>query len=326
MPFRVLYAIAAFVCGSSLLAACGGGGADSGTFVPPKAGKRGLPGVPAGKRARGQNDPFEARAGYDLPFLPLTFSINDNLDFTVEYNGKLVTPIGTFHLSAEGDLTSDRDRPLPPEPGDVSQLVICRDGPDKQPCQAFKISTGRRLHIVMNGNFIQDAEPNRILIHAGSGSKITVSDAGPPAPVGAHGPARIAIEETDFNETSAATDVDLERRKGGTSDDLSYDHITGKLALIGGAKISQLARYREKSGSWVKDAGINLGKKIPGENECLQTPQAGWKSTFTDDDLKADTIITCVKTAEGEIGYLVIGRDRDRKPVAYHVYSYVWVR
>jgi len=282
--------------------------------------------MPAAPRTRGRTSPFEARVGYDLPFLPITFSIDNDLNFKIEYDGKLVTPLGTFRYGTEGNLTSDRDNPLPPESGDVAQLIICRDGQEAQPCRAFKIGTGRKLHIAMNGRFIQDAERNRFVIHAAPGSTITVSDAGPPAPTGAHGPARIAIEEIDFSETSAATIVDLEHGQGGTTNDLSYDHITGELTPISGAKISKLVRYREKKGGWTRDAGINLGKKVPGENECLRTPQNDWKSTFARDDLKADTVIACVKTSEGEIGYLVIGRDRDEKPVAYHVYSYVWVR
>ncbi|MCO6003388.1 hypothetical protein NE236_00150 [Actinoallomurus purpureus] len=121
-----------------------------------------------------------------------------------------------------------------------------------------------------------------------------------------------------------ATNVDLDHDQRGNTGDLSYDHVTGDLQPANGARISRLARYREKD-DW-SGTGIKLGDKVPGEYECLQTPAKEWRQRFTRDDLAADTIVACVKTAEGELGYLVIGRNPHHKPVAYHVYSYVWVR
>ncbi|MCO5989922.1 hypothetical protein NE235_27795 [Actinoallomurus spadix] len=255
--------------------------------------------------------------------MPIMLSIDDGFHISVETSGRLVTPLGTFHLGAEGDLTDQNNKPLPAQPGDVTQLIICRSGSAGQ-CQGYQIGTGRRLHIEMDGHFTADVERKRIVIRAEPGSRITVSDSGPPAPVGARGPARIAIAEFDFNETGQATNVDLDRDQGGNTDDLSYDHVTGDLQPANGARFARLTRYREKK-HWFS-TGISLGDKVPGENECLRTPADQWRQRFTGNDLAADTIIACVKTAEGELGYLVIGRDPHRKPVAYHVYSYVWVR
>jgi hypothetical protein len=36
--------------------------------------------------------------------------------------------------------------------------------------------------------------------------------------------------------------------------------------------------------------------------------------------------LACVGTAEDDFGYVVIGRDRAKRPISYYVYSYVRVR
>jgi len=36
--------------------------------------------------------------------------------------------------------------------------------------------------------------------------------------------------------------------------------------------------------------------------------------------------MTCIKTVEADLGYLIVRAERDEKPIGYHIYSYVWVR
>lgn len=115
-------------------------------------------------------------------------------------------------------------------------------------CQAYQIGTGRKIHIEMNGSFVQDVERNRITIEAAPGSTIKLTDNGPPTKLEAFGPARVDVEEFHFNETSEDTDVDLERSRSGTTTDLSYDHITTELKPIHGAKVGLHVRYAQLVG------------------------------------------------------------------------------
>lgn len=318
---------AALIFGLLTLTACGtdAPSVDSGTFVPPRAGERGLPKPAPGKLQGSSRSAPMGQLAYQLPILPIKFSIDKDLNIAVTYDGKIVTPLGIFEVS--GGRAMDREnRPLPPGSADVTQVIICREGVPGHSCEGYSIDTERKLHIVMDGRFVQDIERNRIIIHAKAGSTITVTDSGPPAKVGPYGPPRLDIEEFEFTLTSSAVEVDLEHRQGGTEVDLSYNHLTGGLKLINGTQIGGLRKYRESGGSWFRAAGIHLRDKLPGEYECLKTPRNNWRNAFGAEDLVADTIITCVKTAEGDLGYLVIGRDREQKPVAYHVYTCIWVR
>jgi hypothetical protein len=176
----------------------------------------------------------------------------------------------------------------------------------------------------MNGQFQMTVERNRTTLDASPGSTVTVTDAGPPVKTGPHPAARIDIEEFDFSANSSDTEVDLERSQSGATNDLAYDHMTGELRPINGAKISNIKQYGGvRNALW----GNGLPKMdLPGENDCAQTKPSAWQSAFSENDLKADIIVTCIETAESDFGYLVIGRDRSAKPVGYHVYTYTWVR
>ncbi|HEU5156784.1 MAG TPA: hypothetical protein VFU43_07280 [Streptosporangiaceae bacterium] len=307
-----------------VLMACGGPSVDSGTFVPPKAGERGLPKQIAKTQRSSRSAPM-GHVAYQTPILPIKFSIDSDFNIAVTYEGRIVTPLGTFELSG-GAVKDRQNQALRAEPADVTQMIICRDVRTDGDCQGYRIDTGRKLHIVMDGRFVQDIERNRIILRAKAGSTITVTDNGPPRKVVPHGPARIDIEEFEFTSTSEPIEVDLERRQGGTTPDLSYSHLTGELAPINGTRIAGIKKYREKKGRWLRAPGIQLQDKLPGEYECLKIQRDAWQHRFGPKDLVADTVIACVKTAEGDLGYLVIGRDRAQKPVAYYVYSYTWVR
>jgi hypothetical protein len=259
------------------------------------------------------------------PILPIKFTLDAQFNVQATFEGNLISPLGDFELGSDG-VSLTHGRPLRAEPSDVTQLIICRNEAAPRHCKGYRIGTGRKLRIVMDGNFVQDVEQNRIVINAVPGSMVTVTDDGPPHSTYVHGPARVDVEEFDFSATSNAVEVDLEQRQAGTKNDLAYDHMTGDLKLINGTRISKLVKYGEKKGGWFHDPGIRLDNRLPGENECSLTPRDDWKSSFTQKDLHADTIVSCVKSAEGDLGYLVIGRDRAAKPIAYHVYSYTWVR
>ena len=64
----------------------------------------------------------------------------------------------------------------------------------------------------------------------------------------------------------------------------------------------------------------------PSEHECLQRRREDWSNIFDKDDLKKTYSIFCIKTAEGDLGFLFVEPDFDQKPLAYYVYTYTWVR
>jgi hypothetical protein len=145
----------------------------------------------------------------------------------------------------------------------------------------------------------------------GNGSSTTLT---------AHGPARIDVKEFQFQETSLETAVDLERSPAGGIADLSYDHFTGELKPINGARV---ALYAKDSGWW----GDEPSKRsdYPGEEECRGNRAEG-QNVFSADDLKAKFSIFCIKTAENHDGFLLIRPVAEAKPDAYYVYTYTWVR
>lgn len=164
-------------------------------------------------------------------------------------------------------------------------------------------------------------------IEAGShGLAARPTETGGPAPIGhiAFQPPllpitfSIDVEEFRFHESSEEAEVDLERSRSGTETDLAYDHITGELKPIHGAKVSVYSTY-----SWTEPDTRN---DYPGEKECLETPDENWKDSFSTDDLENKYIIACIKTVEGDLGFLLISPDTAQKPVAYYVYTHTWVR
>jgi hypothetical protein len=274
---------------------------------------RGLP-----ERPRGTGGPSPlGHIAYQPPLLPITFTIDTDGKIKVAVATRLVNVLGTVTVSG-GIVTTPTGERLPPEPADVTQLIICQQDSAGQRCEAYQIGTGRKIRIEMNGNFVQDVERNRIVIEAALGSIIEVTDSGPPTKLEAFGPARLAVEEFRFHETSEETDVDLERSRSGTTTDLSYDHITADLKPIHGAKISIYESYR-----WTEP---DVRNDYPSELECLQVPAEDWKDAFSKDDLDHKYIVACIKTAEADMGFLLIEPDTDKKPVAYYVYTHTWVR
>lgn len=126
------------------------------------------------------------------------------------------------------------------------------------------------------------------------------------------------MEEFRFSEFGDETDVDLERSRSGTTAGLSYDHISGTLKPIHGAKV-----FTYETCNWGSPSEEN---DYPSEEECLQGSPEGWREAFGSDDLKAKYGIFCIKTAEGDADFLFIEPDLDQKPVAYYVYAHTWVR
>lgn len=302
MRERVRVAAALVTC-LLVLAACG--------FGPGSEGLPGRPGDTGGPTPRGH-------VAYQLPFLPVTFSIDTSGNIAVIVNpARLVTLLGTVTVGG-GIFKDPAGKQLPaPQIADVTQLAICQKGSTEKPCQAYQIGSGRKIHIEMNGSFVQDIERSRITIAASPGSIIHVTDNGPPTKLESFGPARADVEEFRFSEFGDETDVDLERSRSGTTTDLSYDHISGTLKPIHGAKISMYETYDWSSPSERND--------YPSEEECLQRPPEDWRDAFGN-DLKAKYGIFCIKTAEGDVGFLFIEPDLDQKPVAYYVYTHTWVR
>jgi len=273
------------------------------------------------KNATGDPTPPMGHIAYQPPLLPITFSVDANGNIKVGINANLVTPLGTVTVSGS-IVRSAAGNLLPLQPADVTQLIICQKDSAGQRCEAYRIGTGRKIRIEMNGRFIQIVERNRIIIDAEPGSTIEVTDNGPPTKkFEAFGPARIGIEEFNFHETGEEAEVDLERSHAGVITDLSYDHISAELKPIHGAKVTTFKTY-----SWYKWNEPDERSDYPSEQECLQRRPEDWKDAFSEEDLNAKSLISCIKTAEGDLGFLFIKPDSDQKPAAYYVYAYIWVR
>jgi hypothetical protein len=278
----------------------------------------GLPERPPPGVAAGLETP-RGHISFQPPFLPISLEF-DGQSLKAELESKIITPIGTVKLGGStGEVIQQDGKPLPAEPADVTQLIVCQQGSNGQSCDATRINTGRKITVEMNGKFVQEVERNRIVIHASPGSSVKLTDSGPPSKKDdVRGPARADIEEFDFHSTSPDTDVDLERSQGGVHADLRYDHVTGVLSMINGAKLAPYDVY-----SWSKPSKAT---DYPGEAECLGMEQDKWVERLDEDQLESEHVIVCVKTAEGDLGYLLIVPNRELKPVAFFVYSYTWVR
>lgn len=133
----------------------------------------------------------------------------------------------------------------------------------------------------------------------------------------ARGPADVNLKEFTFEETGQHTVVDLERTPG--TADLSYDHITGVLKPINGAKVSL---YNRDDGFWESEPGVR--SDYPGEQQCREKSDGDWRDVF--DNLETSFNIYCIQTAENSYGFLYIVPIENQKPNAYYVYTYTWVR
>ena len=138
-----------------------------------------------------------------------------------------------------------------------------------------------------------------------------------------HGPACRDVTEFEFQEAGQITTADLEHSPAGGTVDLSYDHFTGELKPINGARV---ALYYKDNG-WPGWLGNEPGTRsdYPGEQEC-QGKRNEELDTFSKEDLAAEFSIFCIKTAEGHDGFLIVRLIAKQKPAAYSVYTYIWVR
>ena len=257
---------------------------------------------------------------YQPPFGPVTVGYDlVKRRFFVAVGGQFAVPlVGTFKYSA-GVVTaadgSSKDQELQPPAADESQIIVCHGGTADQICDAFELKSGRRLRASTDGHVEVFIERGRVQMVASPGATITITDVSPPRDTHARGPARIAIERVTFNETGGLTELDVERRHSGRDTDLAYDHVTGMLTLINGAEVSRV-RTPDILGVLNRDA-------IPGEQECVESKD--WERSFGNEPLKCP-LVACLKTAEGDMGYVVIWPHTDKKPVELELYSYVWVR
>jgi hypothetical protein len=136
--------------------------------------------------------------------------------------------------------------------------------------------------------------------------------------------ARIDIESWSFTPEGSYTEIDLENGQGGVENDLAYDHVTGAMYGVNGAKVADIKNYGTAQNFWHQDVLPKMD--LPGEEDCAQLPPSAWRTSFTPAELDADVTVACIFTAKQDFGYLVIGRDPTTKPISYYVYSYIWVR
>ncbi|MGW6934639.1 hypothetical protein ACWGE0_31575 [Lentzea sp. NPDC054927] len=318
---RRLRTALAVLCSVLMIASCSVYSDDEiGDGSAPEAGENGLPELPDDQR--GNDRPPVGLIGFQPPLLPITFKLTTDGKFAISVGGQFVTPFGVIKIGIGQELASVRgadDRVLPTPPADVTELIICQEGPPPSPCQGYTIRSGRKLRVDINGKVVQHIETDRQVIEVAPGTTINVTDDGASTKTGMPGPARIAIEEFKFHETSKDSEVDLERSHSGTRNDLSYDHITGDLRTVNGAKVSRISHHG------VDNWWDNLETTdLPGEKECRESQD--WRDGFAANDFADDVTVACVKTAEGDLGYLAIGVVAEKKPVAYRIYAYTWVR
>ncbi|MGH3770623.1 MAG: hypothetical protein ACRDRW_04370 [Pseudonocardiaceae bacterium] len=172
------------------------------------------------------------------------FSIDTDKNFTIGFVGRLTLGLGTVSFGVDGVVKNlATSRPLPPQPADVTQLFICKKGSARRRCEAYEIGTGRKINVELDGHILGSFERNRIVLDAAPGSTVRLTDNGPLAKQEAFGPAHVDVEEFHFSETGKETFVNLENSSSGTDTDLSYDHRTGELKPIRGAKVSTYATY-----------------------------------------------------------------------------------
>ncbi len=254
---------------------------------------------------------------------PIMFSIDSGGEITVVDNPSLVTPLGNVTVSGN-NVTNSAGQPLQRAPAGATQLVICQMGSIGQMCDAYRIGSGRPIRIEPVGGILLQ-ERYRVVIDTAPDSIVRVTDSEahmtlqPP-----YAPARIDVKQFNFQEAGQETEVDLEL--SGTTVDLSYDHFSGELKPIKGAKVF----LYDKDG-WGPDKPEKRSD-YPGEKEChdrrdKEGQGQTWLDYFSADPKEMLSFSTfCIKTAEGNLGLLFIEPDDSKKPVAYDVYSHIWVR
>lgn len=300
-----------------------------GQGAPPQGGQNGLPPRPQdGKYNGGSVGP--APVGYiqfQLPIVPIRFTLDSNGKFSAGTGGQIVTPFGAIRVGVNvpvnGRVDGNQERdtirgknnePLPPKSTDFTDLLICHEGPPPQPCDGHTIRTGRKVRAEISGRSTLKFERDRIVVIVPKDVTVVVEDDGAPSNTGTPGPARVDIEEFKFWELGEDTEVDLERSRGGTKPDIAYNHMTGRLSLMPDVKIS---RMKKNDGSFTAD-------DLPGEQDCATAND--WKSEFSLDDFSDHALIACIRTVERDLGYIVVGKGEKKKPDSYRMYTYTWVR
>ena len=304
------------------LSACQSNGDNTGAFVYPHPGVDGLPPISSDPAASSSLHLYGYFA-YTTPIVPITFTVTTDGSLSVDVGAEFETSLGTFSVGGGVVRSVPTGKQLPVGTVGVTRLLICLKGSDRQDCQAYTIRTGRRIKIALNGKFQETIENGLVIIDASPGSKVVVSDAGPPNLTGPRPAARIDVEDYAFTVAGPYTDVDLERSLGGKTDDLGYDHVTGRLILLNGAKVADIQHYASHA-AWPLTGLPKMN--LPDEDDCARTKQSAWQSRFTAANLRADITLACIFTADGDFGYMVIGRNVGDNPVSYYLYSYVWVR
>lgn len=107
-------------------------------------------------------------ASYQPPFLPLSFSIDTTGAISIQGNLSLVTPLGTFSISASvsNQLASEADKLI---------LVIRHKDNKVIVDTAYKIQTGQdEVSVVTNGRTTIDVTQHKVFIDASHGSIQTI--------------------------------------------------------------------------------------------------------------------------------------------------------
>jgi hypothetical protein len=237
---------------------------------------------------------------YEPPIIPVIFEVGTDGSFSV----RVATPLGNIGYSSsseKADVSTTNSTSAPAESVGVTQLNICKAGSNRKVCRGYVIRTGRKLSISMNGRVEETIENGVVTIDAQPGATVTVTDDGK-QPVGS-GPkpaARIDIESLAFTPNGPYTEVNLEKKQGGVANDLAYDHVTGALYGINGAKVADIKNYITAQNFWHQD--ILPKMSLPGEADCAQTPPDAWQNSFTPAELNADVTVACIFTAEQDFG------------------------
>jgi len=239
---------------------------DTGEVVKPHAGNDGLPDNRTNDKAPGRPKGYFS---FEPIFAPLKLTVDTDGNITVGFDSHLMTALGEIEFGGDIAVYSKDRREVPSQAFDATQLIVCEAGSGRKDCHGYQIHTGRKLSIDMDGKFHETVEANRITIDAQPGSRIVVTDVGGPPRTGARPAALIDIEEFDLSELGPNTEIDLEKSLAGFAADFSYDHVTGELRPINGARIARINKYKGETHYF---QGTGMPKMdLPSELDCAQT-------------------------------------------------------
>lgn len=113
----------------------------------------------------------DAELGYEIG--PVAFSIGTDGEIEVELGQRLVTPIGVF--SVRSGATHGLDEALAQGEADPGLLVIIRQTVDGELRDSvFRVRTGQRLRLELDGEVLQQIERDRILVHPQPGATLRI--------------------------------------------------------------------------------------------------------------------------------------------------------